>query len=86
MDVLFLGGIIKLLDKGAAIILLKILRKHSNELLELDKKILAADQAFLNDTDNRDDLEYVELRKQRIAVEAAMRRDVLLAGSAAPDA
>lgn len=80
MDTLLIGGIVKLLDKGAAIVLTKILRKYNDRLYELDKKILEANQAFLNNTDNRDDLEWVALIKERALTEAALKRDVIQAG------
>lgn len=79
MDTLFLGGIVKLLDKGAAIVLTKIIRKYNDKLFEIDKRILVAQQAFLNNTDNRDDLEWVALIKEKAITEAALKRDVIQA-------
>lgn len=73
------SGLINLLEKAGEVALVKILRAHSDQLLKLEQKLIIANQAFMNDTDNRDDLEYVELIKQKAALEAALARDIQLA-------
>lgn len=72
-------GLINLLEKAGEVALVKILRQHSDQLLAIENSLIAANQAFMNETDNRDDLEYVELIKKKAVLEAALAREVALA-------
>lgn len=70
---------IKLLTPHAEKSLIKKLREHSDQLLAVEQKLLVANQAFLQDTDNRDDLLFVNLIQQKALLEAALARDLQLA-------
>jgi hypothetical protein len=72
-------GLISLLEKAGEIALVKVLRQHSDALLKIDQDLLAWQQNFNQDTDNRDDLEYVNLIQQKGAIEAALAREIQLA-------
>lgn len=73
------AGLINLLEVAGKVALAKLLRQHSDALLAIEQKITAANQAFMNGTDDRDDVEYVSLIKQRADLEAALQREVQLA-------
>lgn len=76
------SGLINLLEKAGEVVLVKTLRAHSDALLKIEQDLIAANAAFLNDTDNRDDLLFVDLMKQKAVITAAMARDIQLAQKA----
>lgn len=73
------AGLIGLLDKAGQYALVVKLREHSDALLNNQKALDAANAAFMNNTDQRDDLEYVELIKEKARLEAALLNEINLA-------
>lgn len=74
-----IAGLIGLVGKFGDYELQKILQKHLNDLLAVRQELAALDTAFANDTDNRDDLKYVDLKKQEILLEQALNAQIQLA-------
>lgn len=72
-------GLINLLEKAGEVVLVKILRQHSDRLLAIELELNQLNADFLNDTDNRDDLRFVALIQEKDATEAALAREVTLA-------
>lgn len=75
------SGLINLLEKAGEYALVKLLRQHSDALLACEVEIAQAQADFLNDTDNRDDVEWVHLIHKRILLEQALAREVVSAQS-----
>lgn len=72
-------GLIDLLEIGGNYALAKLLRQHSDALLLNKKRQDEWKQEFLNDTDNRDDLEWVVLIREEKRLEDALDREIQLA-------
>jgi hypothetical protein len=73
------SGLISLLEKAGEYALVKLLRKHSDQLLALDQELIEWNKAFAENTDNRDDLRFVEIMQQKAVIEAALLREIQLA-------
>jgi uncharacterized UPF0160 family protein len=73
------GSLIELLTPFAEKSLIKKLREHSDQLIVVERKLNIANAAFMDNTDNRDDLEFVALMKEKKLLMEAMQRDLALA-------